>query len=124
MNKGNCEDGGGGGRFQRRKIRIACLDGDKIERYHGVVFMRCNEEIKAAVRRKKAAWKEVLATRDQEAKERCMEAYREEKRKVKMCIIQSKKKVNEQFGRKINEDVNENRKLFWKELRNARGGKV
>ena len=45
-------------------------------------------------------------------KERFIEAYREEKRKVKRCIIQSKKKVNEQFGRKMNEDVNGNRKFF------------
>ena len=51
-----------------------------------------NDEIKAAVRRKEAPWKEVLAASDEEAKERCMEAYREEKRKVKRCIIQSKKK--------------------------------
>ena len=41
-----------------------------------------------------------------------MEAHKEEKRKVKRCIIQSKKKVNEQFGRKINEDVCGNRKLI------------
>ena len=34
-----------------------------------------------------------------------MEAYREEKRKVKRCIYQSKKEVNEQFGRKMNEEV-------------------
>ena len=47
-----------------------------------------------------------------------------EKRKVKRCIYQSKKKVNEQFGRKINEDVNGNRKLFWKEVSNMKGGKV
>ena len=64
-----------------------------------------------------------MAARDEEAK-RCMEAYREEKREVKMCIIQSKKKVNEQFVRKRNEDVNGNRKLFWKEVSNAKGGKV
>ena len=38
----------------------------------------------------------------------------EEKRKVKGRIYQSKKKANEQFGRKINEDVNGNRKFFWK----------
>ena len=44
-----------------------------------------------------------MATSDEEIKERCMEAYREEKRKVKRCIVQSKKKVNEQFGRKMNE---------------------
>ena len=40
-----------------------------------------SDEIKAAVRRKEAAWKEVLATSDEEAKERCMEVYREENRK-------------------------------------------
>ena len=32
-------------------------------------------------------------------------------------------KVNEQFGRKVNEDVNGNRKLFWKEVSNEKGGK-
>ena len=44
-----------------------------------------NDEIKAAVRRKEAPWKEVLAASDEEAKGRCMEAFREEKRKVKRC---------------------------------------
>ena len=48
----------------------------------------------------------------------------EEKRKVKRCVIRSKKKVNEQFGKKINEDVNGNRKLFWKEVCNAKGGEM
>ena len=38
-----------------------------------------NDEVKAAVMRKEAAWKEVSTT-NEEAKERCMEAYREEKR--------------------------------------------
>ena len=51
-----------------------------------------NDEIKAAVRRKEASWKEVLAAKDEEAKERCMEAYREKKRKVKRCIYQRKRK--------------------------------
>ena len=54
----------------------------------------------------------MLAASDVEAKERCVEAIREEKRKVKRCIYQSKKKVNEQFERKVNEDVNGNRKLM------------
>ena len=40
---------------------------------------------------KEDAWKRVMAASDEEYKERCMEAYREEKRKVKKCIIQSKK---------------------------------
>ena len=41
-----------------------------------------------------------------------------------MYIHQSKKKVREQFGRKINEEVNGNRKLFWKEASNEKGEKV
>ena len=28
------------------------------------------------------------------------------------------------FGRKMNEDVNRNRKLFWKDVSNAKEGKV
>ena len=65
-----------------------------------------------------------MAASDEWAKEICMEVYREDKRKVKKCIYQSKKKVNEQFGRKWNEDVNGNKKLFWKEVTKAKGGKV
>ena len=53
-----------------------------------------------------------------------MEAYKEEKRKIKRCIYKSKKKGNEQFGRKMNGNVNGNRKLFWKEISNGKGGKV
>ena len=53
-----------------------------------------------------------------------METYKEEKRKVNRFIFQKKKKVNEQFGRKINEDTNGNRKLFLKEVSNEKGGKV
>ena len=42
----------------------------------------------------------------------------------KRCIYQSKKKVNGQFGRKMNKGVNGIRKLFWKKLSNVKGGKV
>ena len=38
------------------------------------------------VRRKEAAWKVVLAASVEESKERCMEAYREEKKDAKMCV--------------------------------------
>ena len=47
-----------------------------------------------------------------------MEPYREEMRKVKRCIYQNKKKVNEEFGKKMNQDVNRKKKLFWKEVSN------
>ena len=46
------------------------------------------------------------------------------KRKVKRCIYQSKKEVQGEFGRKMNQDVNGNRKLFWKEVCKVNGGKV
>ena len=49
-----------------------------------------NDEVKAVVRRKEAAWKEMLAASDEEAKERCKEVYIVEKRKVKRCIYQQK----------------------------------
>ena len=67
-----------------------------------------------------AAWKEVLAVTNEKAKKkkRCMEPYREEMRKVKRCIYQNKKKVNEEFGKKMNQDVNRKKKLFWKEVSN------
>ena len=45
-----------------------------------------NDELKAESRREETAWKEVLRANDEEAKERYMEAYSEEKRKVKLCI--------------------------------------
>ena len=41
------------------------------------------------------AWKEVLGARDEDAKERCLEVYKEEKRKVKRCINLNKEKVHE-----------------------------
>ena len=48
-----------------------------------------NDEVKAAVSRK-----EMLAASDEEAKQSCIEAYKEENKKVKRCIYQSKRKVN------------------------------
>ena len=41
-----------------------------------------NDEVKAAIRRKEATWTYVFTTSDEESKERCMEVYREEKRKI------------------------------------------
>ena len=39
-------------------------------------------------------------------------------------LYQSTKEVNEQYGRKINQDVDGNRKLFWKEGNKMKGWKV
>ena len=63
-----------------------------------------------------------MGARDENARERCLEVYKEEKRKVKRCIYGSKEEVQEQFGRKMNQDVNGNRKLFSKGVSRAKGG--
>ena len=57
-----------------------------------------------------------IESRNETAKDTCIKAYEEEKRKVKKCIFKRKKEINEQFGRKMNEDedVDGNRKVFWK----------
>ena len=39
-----------------------------------------NEVLKAVINRKEDAWKQMFGARDEAAKERCMEAYREDKR--------------------------------------------
>ena len=64
------------------------------------------------VKRKEPAWEEVLEL------DMKMEVYREEKRKVKMCIYQSKREVQVQYGRKMNQVVN------GKEVSNINEGKV
>ena len=47
-------------------------------------------EVKATFKRK-----EVLGARGEDVKERCMEANKEEKKKIKRCKNQSKKEINE-----------------------------
>ena len=42
-----------------------------------------------------------------------MKIYKEKKRKVKSCVHQSKIKANEQNGKKTNQEVIKNIKLFW-----------
>ena len=44
-----------------------------------------------------------------------MEIYKEEKRKV-YTYIYEEKEVNEQIERKMNQDVDRNSNLFWKEV--------
>ena len=51
-----------------------------------------------------------------------MEVYKK-KIKVRRFIYHSKKEIREQFLRKMNQDVNGNRKLFRKAVSKANGGK-
>ena len=51
-----------------------------------------DDEVKAAVRRKEAAWREVLTASDEESREICMKAYIVEKKMAKRCTYSIKKK--------------------------------
>ena len=44
--------------------------------------------------------------------------------KTDVCRSTKKKRDNEQFGRKMKQDVEGNRKLFWKEVSKMKGEKV
>ena len=57
-----------------------------------------------------------MGVKDEDVKEKCMEAYKEEKIKVKRRFYQNKKKVSEQFGRKMNRSMNGNMELCLKEV--------
>ena len=50
-----------------------------------------------------------------------MEVYKEKNKKIKGSIYQRKKDVNEQFERKLNQDIDVNRKLFKKEVSDVNG---
>ena len=65
------------------------------------------DQIKVAVKRNEAAWKDMLRARQMTVKERCMEVCKE--RNLKMYVYQSKKKSSDQFGTK-----NESRRV-WKQ---------
>ena len=82
-----------------------------------------NDEIKTVVRRNESAWKKVLTAVKRQNKD-VWKRTKKRREMLKCVYIRARKKVNEEFGRKMNEDVNGNSKLFWKEVSNAEGGKV
>ncbi len=47
--------------------------------------------------------------------------YKEWEKKVRELIEESKRRVDEEFGRKLSQNFCEN-KLFWKEVKMVRGG--
>ena len=48
------------------------------------------DEVRAKVRRKESTWKEMLAAKDERSKERYMETYKEEKKRLKGAYIRAK----------------------------------
>ena len=45
----------------------------------------------------------MFGARNEDAREMCLEVYKEEKRKVKSCTSQGKEEIQEQFGRKMSQ---------------------
>ncbi len=58
----------------------------------------------------------------EEVKARRKSEYKDWKNRVRELIKESKRRVDEEFGRKLSQNFSENKKLFWKEVKKARGG--
>ena len=80
-------------------------------------------EVKGAVEEKKKAYDRVIEKNvPVEVKRKRKQEYKLCKGKVKQVIKESKEKVDDEFGRKLSEKFNENKKLYWKEVKKERGG--
>ena len=78
-------------------------------------------EIKDAVGKKLKAYKRMLQGNvPEEVKERRKREYKACKKEVRRLVKESKERVDEEFGRKLSEKYNENKKLFWKEVKKER----
>ncbi len=58
----------------------------------------------------------------EEMKARRKAECKEWKNRVRELIKESKRRVDEEFGRKLSQNFSENKKLFWKEVKKVRGG--
>ncbi len=58
----------------------------------------------------------------EKVKARRKSEYKEWTKKVRELIEESKRKVDEEFARKLSQNFSENKKFFWKEVKNVRGG--
>ncbi len=58
----------------------------------------------------------------EEVKARRKCEYKEWKKRVRELIEESKRRVDEEFGRKLSQNFSENKKLFWKEVKQVREG--
>ncbi len=57
----------------------------------------------------------------EEVKARRKSAYKEWKKRVRELIEDSKRRVDEEFGRKFSQNFSESKKLFWNEVKKVWG---
>ncbi len=75
-------------------------------------------KIKDTVGGKERAYKNILQRNlPEEVKARRKSEYKEWKKRVRELIEESKRRVDEEFGRKLSKNFSENEKLFWKEVK-------
>ena len=77
-----------------------------------------NEEIKMKVEEKKKAYEEWLQCRSREK----YEIYKEKNVEVKRRVAEAKRNASNNWGRKLGGAYEDNKKMFWKELKRARKG--
>ncbi len=58
----------------------------------------------------------------EKVKARRKSEYKDWKNRVRELIEESKRRVDEEFGRKLSQYFSENKKRFWKEVKKMRGG--
>ncbi len=72
---------------------------------------------------KKRAYKKMLQRNlPEEVRARRKSKYKDWKNRVRELIEESKRRVDEEFGRKLSQNFSENKKLLWKKVKKVRGG--
>ena len=78
-----------------------------------------NESVKAKIKEKKDAWKKYLSSKCQED----MENYKMKRQAAKEEVLKSKQIQWQKFGETLEQNYNENQKLFWGAIKRCRRGK-
>ncbi len=76
------------------------------------------EEVSVAVSEKRHAYEVWLQRKDEEAYER----YKEKRTQVKRVVCNAKTSADDRWGRKLTSKFQENKKMFWKEVKRLRKG--
>ena len=77
-----------------------------------------DDEVKIVVEEKRRAFEEWLDNRDA----RTYERYREKRCEVKRKVKEAKRRADWRWGQKIGENFEQNKKMFWKEVKRLRKG--
>ena len=77
-----------------------------------------NDKVRVAVLQKRKVFEQWL----QQGTEQAFDEHREERRGVKVVVREAKREGDDMFGAKLRQNFEENRKMFWKEVKRVRKG--